>query len=261
MKTLLMLLALASTGRAAVEQTVSPVGLGPITGCNLRVTNTTQTFALNMALTGTSATAIDTSTMDGIQISITGTAGLVEVGYGNETYTAASNIAFTIDRPGGYCLPILGRYVVFTNAARNRAGAKITLGYVGAYQAGATAATAGAAANPTSPTASLLSAYLTVSDTVRTVSSSDIPLAITSLAGSATGMYRFEFSTLGPCAGVYWATNQTNAAPPVYHYAAASATALADVDLASGEHLHFLRGSASDCTTKIVIKKRTAQAP
>lgn len=248
-------MALAGVANAVTYKETTSVNQDVTAGGIFNLT-TAATYALTGATPTVLSSLVDLGSVPGIYFTVTGTATLIDVLWSN-TPTAATFVKQqTIQNTGSDFLNKHGRYVKFRVTPGQISYTASSLFYVLADTPVSTDT-----ANPTSPTASLLSAYLTVSDTVRTVSSSDVPLALTSLAGSATGMYRFEISTLGPCAGLYWGSNGVNAAPPAYHYAAASATALADVDLAAGEHLHLLRGSGADCTTKVVIKKRTPQAP
>jgi hypothetical protein len=122
---------------------------------------------------------------------------------------------------------------------------------------------AGQVLQPTSPTASLLSGYLSLSETGRSINSGDTALALTSLAGSATGVFWAEFSTLGgpSCTGVYYDMHQNATAPLYYHYLAASATAIVYDHQAAGQHLHLVAPTGATCTCKVAIGKRTVQAP
>ncbi len=98
--------------------------------------------------------------------------------------------------------------------------------------------------------------YLNVSNTFRTVSNSDVPVNLSTLAGTATGLaYSITFGSTGPCTeGLLWCVDNSASAPNAASYQSLdiSKTALVD-EQGSGAVAHFKRGLSTDCSTAIQV--------
>ena len=212
-------------------------------GCSNPGSGTVTYLLLGVSPTVMSS-VIDLGSFGGVYITVTGTAQLADVLWGNSPN--AISRSYILKGPQSGCLPKLGRYLKVRSNPINLTSTSMTA-FVETFTGAATAG------SQTSPNFTVESGYLNKFEGTTTATSSDAAVNLSSLAAVSNFPLSILFSTLGPCTGVYWNFNTNPSGITAYHFLAASATAILRDNLKSGSILHVKRAGATDCTVSIGV--------
>lgn len=176
---------------------------------------------------------------------------------------------------GSMCIPPLNRYMRFVNRSGPQgvtptgaySAISITVNYIigrvvaSTTDAGMAGSLTTVAADLATVKADLASvklntgAYLTVSTAAKTAITTDSVVNVSAMAGTSTGPFWLQFSTLG-ADSLLWAVDNVAAAPDSYHLLSLSNTPIVLEPLAPGELLHLKTSGTGSATVKVTIKKK-----
>jgi hypothetical protein len=266
MKALILLLALAVNGQAAVIGTTPIENLnGGLSGPQL-VPVGTPVFALNNALTGTSSAAIDLSGTAGLTVSVTSTGSttiLVYFSNSNLTYTTGAQTMYTLQSPGSYPVEIKGRYVSFYNKG-NLPTNTASLSYLPWVNPPVSATSSGGMVNAfITGTVNVLDAwttplYIPVSAPAYAATTAWMAVNVSTLAGASCADCRLYWQTYN-ATGMEWIVNRNHLlTPTAKFFTAVSVTATLDDGFTNGDVFTFrLPSGAAD--VNFMAKTRTAR--